>query len=298
MKSFTIHKIKLLLIVFIFSVPTERIFAQIRGGEFMVENEGLKKVKEWVWKGKFYPFIDLSMGKSSLSRENFEGRLPEESLIELKLGYSQLRAYRDFVWELDERFVYGSYLADDLFTSVSLDSGDFRATIARFGFGNRLGYGYKMGSLILLLYNQNGLHWSEMRTDRSDKLSLTDHSILDRYERTFRFGMNAEGGVRLQLFKALSLTAAYEIAVIYPRHLFWGWAGSNILYQIGMGMISNFTDDIIFSSPVAGPLFYFILKNALSYGYYQGVKNKMNWPFNSEIPMTVETVKFGISYTF
>lgn len=289
----------LLLIMIILTLPAGISYAQFHTGmENMVENEELERVKDWIWKGKFYPFIEVTTGKSALSRQNFAGCLPEESLLELKLGYSQLRAYRKFVWELDERFVYGSYLADDFLTSMSLDSGDFAATISRFGFGNRLGYGYELGSLVLILYNLNGFNWSEIRTERSENLSETDNSILDRYERTYRFGINAEGGIRLQLAKSFSLSVSYETAVIYPRVIFWEWVGSHIIYQIGMGMISTFTDDIISSSPAAGPLFYFLLKNGLSYAYYQGVRNKMNWPFNSETPMMLSTIKFGLSLTF
>jgi len=288
-----------MLIIIILSIPAGISYAQFQAGtQNMVENDELERVKDWIWKGKFYPFIEVSVGKSALSRENFEGRLPEESVIELKLGYSQLRAYKDFIWELDERFVCGSYLADDLFTAMSLDSGDFATTLPRFGFGNRLGYGYEMGSFVLILYNLNGFNWSQIRTERSEQLSETDNSILDRYERTFRFGMNAEGGVRLVVSKAFSLTVSYETAAIYPRVVFWEWVGSHIVYQIGLGMISSFTDDIISSSPAAGPIFSFILKNGLSYAYYQGVKNKMNWPFNSETPMMLSTFKFNLSYTF
>ena len=100
--------------------------------------------------------------------------------------------------------------------------------------------------------------------------------------------MNAEGGARLVVSNAFSLTVSYETAVIYPRVVFWEWVGSHIIYQIGLGMISTFTDDIISSSPAAGPIFYFILKNGLSFA----------WPFNSETPMMLSTFKLNLSYTF
>ena len=90
------------------------------------------------------------MGKSQLSQEKFEGAMPEESLIEFKLGYSQLKEYEKTVWELDERFVYGSYMADNIFSSMNLDGGDFSAKLTRFGFGNRLGYGYRIKSFVLI----------------------------------------------------------------------------------------------------------------------------------------------------
>jgi hypothetical protein len=74
--------------------------------------------------------------------------------------------------------------------------------------------------------------------------------------------------------------------------------GSYTIIQIGMGMISAFGDDIVQASPTFGPIFYFLLKNGLAYGFYQGVKEKMNWPFNSETPLTIETYRIGLSFTF
>jgi hypothetical protein len=71
-----------------------------------------------------------------------------------------------------------------------------------------------------------------------------------------------------------------------------------MIIQTGLGMVSTFSDDIMKSSPLFGPIIYFVLKNGLAYAFYQGVKEKMNWPFDSETPMTMENIKFGISITF
>jgi hypothetical protein len=255
-------------------------------------------VIDWAWPGKFYPFIETSMGLSQLIQNKFEGQMPEESLVELKLGYSQLKEYEKPIWELDERFIYGSYLSDDIISLKNLESGDFSARTTRFGFGNRLGYGYLLKPLVLILYNQNGLNWTQLKTSDYRSLTTEDMSILERYEDVYRFGMNTEGGIRLKFIKSLSFTTSYEIAVVYPRHVFWPWLGSYAILNITMGVVSSFTDDIARSSPVAGPIFYFLLKNGIALAYYQGVKNKMNWPFNSETPMMIETFKIGLSYTF
>ena len=287
---------KLIFLTVIALIFTRVLFAK---DEEKPDEEGnVEEVIDWAWPGIFYPFIEASMGISQLSQEKFEGQMPEESLVELKLGYSQLKEYEKNVWELDERFIYGSYMADDIFTSMNLDSGDFSAKLTRFGFGNRLGYGYRIKSFVLILYQQSGINWTEIRTDQYDSLSTNDISILERYEGTYRFGMNTEGGIRLEFLKSLSFTASYEVAVVYPRVVFWPWLGSNIILSAGLGIVSSFTDDIIRSSPVAGPIFYFLLRNGIAFAYYKGVSNKMNWPFNSETPMMIDTFKFGLSYTF
>jgi hypothetical protein len=123
-------------------------------------------------------------------------------------------------------------------------------------------------------------------------------SILERYEGTYRFGMNTEGGIRLSFSKLLALTASYEVAVVYPRHVFWPWLGSYAILNIATGLVSGFSDDIMRSSPAAGPIVYFLLKNGIAFAYYQGVKDKMNWPFTSETPMMLNTFKLGLSFTF
>jgi hypothetical protein len=52
------------------------------------------------------------------------------------------------------------------------------------------------------------------------------------------------------------------------------------------------------SSPVAGPIMNFLLKGGYSYAFYKLKSEKMNWPFNTETPLTYETIKFGLTFSF
>ena len=104
---------------------------------------------------------------------------------------------------------------------------------------------------------------------------------------TYRFGILMEGGIKFDLLKSLAATASYEFAVIYPRHIFWEWFASYTIMYTGIAAVSIFSEDIVNSSPLLGPLFYFFLKNGISYAFYQGMKEKMNWPFTSETPLTL-----------
>jgi hypothetical protein len=285
----------LLLSVFFFSFS---LYAQNQdAGDDSTANQ-VEEVIDWAWKGKFYPYIEVTAGLAQLRHEKFQGTLPEEGLAEIKLGYSQIQQYEDIIWELDQRFVFGSYMDEDVAGFTNPAPGDFKANISRFGFGNRVGYGYHLGPLELLPFFQSGLVWTRIRTDTLNDLSQNDKDILARYENVYRFGMHTEGGVQLQLLRSIALVGSYELAVVYPRHIFWPWLGSYIIIQTGLGMVSTFADDIMKSSPLFGPIIYFLLKNGLSYAFYQGVKEKMNWPFDSETPMTMENIKLGISITF
>jgi hypothetical protein len=282
-------------IVLCFSIT---LHAQEEGTEGESGDTEVEEVIDWAWKGKFYPYIEVTAGMAQLKHEKFEGTLPEEGLGEIKLGYSQVQQYEKIIWELDQRFVFGSYMDEDIASFTDPASGDFKAKVSRFGFGNRLGYGYHLGPMELLPFFQSGLVWTKINSDTTNGLSQNDNDILARYENVYRFGMTTEGGIQLQLLRSIALVTSYELAVVYPRHIFWPWLGSYIIIQTGLGMVSTFADDIMKSSPLFGPIIYFVLKNGLAYAFYQGVKEKMNWPFESETPMTMENIKVGISITF
>ncbi len=269
-----------------------------RSSNLRKDTNRLGAIPEWAWKSTFHPFLEANLGKSMLKHGKFEGELPENGLFELKLGYSQFYKYENIIWKMDDRFVSCAYTSGDLLKSENSVSGNFSARVRRFGFGNRLGYGYKLGPIAILPYSQHGLLWTEIKTDRSENLNSFDRSILDRYEDAYRFGMNTEGGIKIQIFNFLAVSAAYELAVVYPRHIFWPWLGSYMIMHAGVGLVSVFADDILHSSNIFSPLFYFILKNGIAYAFYQGVKEKMNWPFKSEVPMTMEAYRMGISFTF
>jgi opacity protein-like surface antigen len=285
----------LFIIVIFFSFS---LFAQNQDDSNDSGDSEVAEVIDWAWKGKYYPYIEVTAGLAQFKHEKFEGTLPEEGLSEIKLGYSQIQQYEKIIWELDQRYVFGSYMDEDVAGFTNPAPGDFKANVSRFGFGNRLGYGYHLGPIELLPFSQSGLVWTRIRTDTLNDLSQHDKDILARYENVFRFGMATEGGVQVQLLRSIAFVASYELAVIYPRHIFWEWLGSYMIIQTGLGMVSTFSDDIMKSSPLFGPIIYFVLKNGLAYAFYQGVKEKMNWPFDSETPMTMENIKFGISITF
>ena len=71
-----------------------------------------------------------------------------------------------------------------------------------------------------------------------------------------------------------------------------------MIMQGGMNIVSVFADDIVKSSPVLGPILYFVLRNGIAYAFYTGLQDRMNWPFESETPLTMETIKLGASLKF
>ena len=47
-----------------------------------------------------------------------------------------------------------------------------------------------------------------------------------------------------------------------------------------------------------GPIIHFALKTGASYAYYRFSRESMNWPFDTETPLTVESAKLGAAIQF
>jgi hypothetical protein len=124
-----------------------------------------------------------------------------------------------------------------------------------------------------------------------------DVNVSELYHDSFRFGTAFEAGVRFQVIRQISLEADYERAVVFQRHLFWKWLGSAAIEGAAQFMLDRFVEEIMDSSPYFAPVMSFLLKNGLYYGIYELRKEKMNWPFNSEAPVTIDQFKVGVTFT-
>jgi hypothetical protein len=155
-------------------------------------------------------------------------------------------------------------------------------------------------------YHQKAFVWTRVDfTDVSSNSDVTnivlsdnDKEILKRYDESFRFGGLSDGGLRLEFGGLVALSGSYEATVVFPRHLFWKWALSYVIEGLGYLSIDYFVEEIMDSSPAAGPIVNFLLKNGLSYAFYALQREDMNWPFSTESPLTYETIKIGLTFSF
>ena len=69
------------------------------------------------------------------------------------------------------RYAFVSYIGEDIRPSGEAEEGEVSSELGRFGFGNRLGYGYGGKGLNLQMYNQNSLNWT--------KLTPVDYETMD-----------------------------------------------------------------------------------------------------------------------
>ena len=296
-------KTSLLFLLIIFSV---NLFAQ--DDEYKRDRWRDRWERNWdMWDEDSRPFLEFNYGLSEPKHKKLNGTLNETGLAEFKIGYSEIEIYEsDYILELDEKYLFASNISPDLKSSENNFTG-FDADAWRFGFGNRSAYGYKLGEISILPYSQYDFTWTKVDVTNLPDLTILpfplpaiveDVEIIGRYNGTFRFGTSNAGGIKIEIADLIGLSAEYETAVIFPRHLFWKQAGSFIIEQGGQQAVDYFIDEIMDRSPAAAPIVNFILKNGLSYAFYTLKRDDMNWPFKTETPFTYETFKFGLSFAF
>ena len=252
---------------------------------------------ERLQQGNFRPFLEGVYGVGAPKHKAFTQDFSNTGLVEFRLGFSQIQPYKDYVSTINEGYFYGGSVSK----SLSLDEegpNEALAKATRFGMGNRQGYGYQAGAIALLPYSYFGLGWTKIESDQTAALTPEALAVVERYEGSFRFGQNSEAGMKIQLGKTLAVSGGYEFSVVFPRHLFGKWLGSAMIQSIGYSASVLFSDAIVESSPVLGPLIGFVLRNGVSYVFYWQMRDAMNWPFKTEQPLTFEALKVGASITF
>ncbi len=283
----------LLVTVLVLSLPH---LALAQFGRWGDEREG--DMEQWIKSGRMRPFLEFNYGMATPKFKDMNGSFASLGLAELKLGFSAVDSLRSALVGLDERYVFGSFMSDDLRATGSAGEGEDLSELGRFGVGNRLGYGYGWKAITLELYNQNALNWTTVRATDYDNSSADAQAIFDRYGTELRFGQLMAAGAKVHLARSIAISGSVEGAVIFPRYVFWPWLGSAMLYSGVQGGLQFFSEQIVNVSPVIGPILHFILKNGVSLAYYKLLQGDMAWPFDYEQPLTVESYNMGVSLTF
>lgn len=246
-------------------------------------------------KGK--PAVSFEYGLSKINLKGINSSFAKPNLLELKIGHVRETPIDESDEILKYRFtnVFLSYISTELSNKTNSDG--ITSNLWRFGTSWSKGYGYKLGNSSIVLFNSGSFVWS--RLDLKDlPPNPEDKDKLDRFNKSFRFGTSTEDGIKIKPIPLISVEAGYERAVIFERHLFWKWVGSEVIYFAAQGALDAFINEIKDSSPFAVPVVSFILKGALSYGMYQLRQGKMNWPFNTAPPLAYDQFKFGITFVF
>lgn len=247
------------------------------------------------------PMIGMYYGASSGSLQDFPA-LAKPGIGELRLGGVKSSEREDNTVATRVSYVILANLSTRLRSGAS--GTETEAEQWRFGPGWEKGYGYgSPGVPDLILYNGNGFTWTQLHVRRPSTFPLVPVPLdpapmVDRFEGGFRFGTRTEGGVRVRVSPFLLLDAAYERALIFPRHLVWKWGGSLGLEAACHWALDEFIERIGETSPAAVPVVNFVLRNGLSYAVYQLRRTAMNYPFSSEAPLVNDSFKVGVAFVF
>jgi hypothetical protein len=274
------------------------------------DNDSARNIKYWDIFHSFWlvdysiqkkPFVELDFGVSNpfLNKNVFKSNFAKMSIFVVKLGYENLKvpkkstllqksiSYYLFIQNYNNNLP----LSDNINNELNLNAWNV-------GLSVRKSYIYNMGrSIKLNLYNTDGIGWTLLKFP--DKAStIEDQASIDLYAKDLRFGNQTEAGLKFSLSDNIGINAGFERALVYPRFMFWFWAGSEIIYHIGNESINWFVKSVEKSSPEFAPIAYFLIQNAWSNAYYELRKDKMNWPFETVPPLMIESYKFGLSYRF
>ncbi|MFC2133023.1 hypothetical protein ACFLTH_00280 [Bacteroidota bacterium] len=268
------------------------------------KTKGIERRADWDWDWRFNshsrPMIEMNYGIGKPEHKNIGSKFPELGMAEIKLGFNSVdELYDSNIIDFEEQFFFASNLSTDLKIKKDDDPLTLDGDIWRFGFGLRDGYGYSMGAIALIPYTQYSISWSQLNMKEFPDSTLVEEiNILNDYHDSFRFGVSAEAGAKFEIASFISVNAAYEANVIFPRHLFWKHMGSVSLELIGISTIDYFVDELIDSSPAIAPILNVLLKSGFMYGFYHLKKDKMYWPFDSGTLLTYESIKIGTTFVF
>jgi hypothetical protein len=254
------------------------------------------------WGGTYNPFIHLDLGYGFPGHQSFASTFSHIGTVDLKMGYTTYDKSQSYVYKLDEKYLFGKYASSDMGEKINplsdTDQNAINTTSWSFGLGEKVGYGWKVGPFSLIPFNQNQLVLSGLRFTYPDSISQKEEEFLKRLEGETRFGVSTEGGAEFYVARAIAVTASFEGTVVFPRFVFVQWLGSYAAQSISNTLVSYFSESIVKSSPLLGPIMYLILKNAISFAWYYAIKREQYWPLPSETPFTMETIKISASLTF
>lgn len=272
---------------------------------FPFQSDSTSDNNEWKWgvsnlfslNVKRSPTITINYGFSKINLKFFDSPFEDPNLAEIKIGYTTempLLKNSNII-----KYEYNSIFLSNFSSSLGKtpSSEKIKSNMWRFGINRSLGFGYSFGKSAFIPYASSSFTWTQ--TDFKDQpLNQTEKNRLALFDESFRFGTSAEGGFRIKIIKQINLDLNYERAIIFQRHLFWKWAGSSVLELIANFSLDSFINEILEVAPSIVPVVNFILKNALNYGIYELRQKEMNWPFESESPLSYDQFKFGLTFVF
>ncbi|HYF04504.1 MAG TPA: hypothetical protein VEC36_14065 [Patescibacteria group bacterium] len=255
-----------------------------------------------------YPVIELSYGIQDLNLPNFSGNFSPVRMAEITFGFGSTRVSKHDTTILrhSHNYFFLSNISSGRYGAGSASVSQLNTDMWRYGFSDKSGLGYALSTeSTVLLYNGGSWMWSQLNVDGEElaaidttAITMKDRHEINTFEGSIRFGTSAQAGIKVKVASFLAVDAGFERTLVFPRHLFWKWLGSEVVEGIGNSLISGFIRRVEATSPHAAPVIGFLLRSGFSYGFYQLRQSKMNWPFRSAAPLHYDSFKIGASLIF
>ncbi len=245
-------------------------------------------------------FIEIYYGLNSLKYKPYlaNKNVAQGSLTEIAYGRQTKNPAGNYrIAEFEDEYFFSSYFSG----LTPKNNSEINFNLWRFGLALRKGYGYYTGiNISIFPYYQMGLTWNRGDFAEPNIRTFTGEvSFFKRFNKNLRFGTINNAGLNIGITNFLSIGGSFETAVIFPRYLALKQFGSFFIELLSQTGIDYLTKGVIVkAAPNITPVAYFLLKNGLSYLFFSLKKEKMNWPFNTEAPLTFETYKFHITIAF
>jgi len=267
--------------------------------DFEIEFGDEDDILDW---GKKSPSIEVDYikNKFQITTLSSEELFVTTNTMRIKLGYSY-KSEKSIANKHFEKFLVLG-LADERMNKNS-DFAPILPEVWSVGFTSRTAYSLGNEMIAIMPYYGSGAGLYTFKNKAVNVVPLSfgqsDFNAISRYaDEDFHYMHDYESGLRLSLGETVGLKAGYSFNVHYPRFMTWQYLGSVLVYSAGYLSLEKFDKWIISNSPILGSVFDAVLMSGYNYLFYSFQKEKMNWPFQTEVPLTNEGLTFGLSIKF
>lgn len=245
------------------------------------------------------PYMSLSYGMAQVHRDGFGESVDPMPEYTLRFGTERRGQYRNSnILETRRSGLSAAFLNAQPNQGTNGTDARTQVGLWTFSLDGDQGYGYPIGDggASIMLSHGGGATWGWL--DRQSMHARDTQLVVD-FGRAMRFGERSSAGIQFRVNKMFSIDGGADWTLIYPRHLFWQWAGSHVVEGIVDGVAAAFVRRVGRSSPEAVPVLHFLLRNGLAAGVKALRRGQMNWPFGANTaPLSVVSYRIGITAAF
>jgi len=163
---------------------------------------------------------------------------------------------------------------------------------------NTSGYAYLNSNKepTLSLLHEGSIVWTSLTA--TIPAGNPDSASIANFNHSY-FGYQTGAIMRYNFIDGIALDAQWTRGVLYNDYSFFGWLGSIVIEQIGVGIIKGMVTSRMEKKSVASlPVANFILRAALSFGFSELRRKSQHFPFKSSSPMIFDGFRAGLSINF